>query len=101
MNNSKARGRSRTPAQRAPGEALAPVRAASLSLNESPEETIMSASSPPADRFGNPVDPIVRYARGTILKSTDEEVQRMLRARRWSATACAGWARTASTTSRA
>ena len=30
------------------------------------------------DRFGNPVDPIVRYARGNILKSTDEEVQRML-----------------------
>lgn len=36
----------------------------------------------PTDRFGNPVDPIVRYARGTILKSTDEEVTRMLRARR-------------------
>ena len=36
---------------------------------------------PPADRFGNPVDPIVRYARGSILKSTDEEVTRMLRAR--------------------
>ena len=35
----------------------------------------------PTDRFGNPVDPIVRYARGAILKSTDEEVQRMLRAR--------------------
>ena len=35
----------------------------------------------PADRFGNPVDPIVRYARGSILKSTDEEVTRMLRAR--------------------
>jgi L-seryl-tRNA(Ser) seleniumtransferase len=33
------------------------------------------------DRFGNPVDPIVRYARGAILKGTDEEVQRMLRAR--------------------
>jgi L-seryl-tRNA(Ser) seleniumtransferase len=33
------------------------------------------------DRFGNPVDPIVRYARGSILKSTDEEVARMLRAR--------------------
>jgi L-seryl-tRNA(Ser) seleniumtransferase len=33
------------------------------------------------DRFGNPFDPIVGYARGTILKSTDEEVQRMLRAR--------------------
>ncbi|MGQ0752604.1 MAG: hypothetical protein ACT4PS_18920 [Betaproteobacteria bacterium] len=36
---------------------------------------------PATDRYGNPVDPIVRYARGTILKSTDEEVQRMLRAR--------------------
>jgi L-seryl-tRNA(Ser) seleniumtransferase len=35
----------------------------------------------PSDRFGNPIDPIVRYARGTILKSTDEEVTRMLRAR--------------------
>ena len=33
------------------------------------------------DRFGNPFDPIVGYARGTILKGTDEEVQRMLRAR--------------------
>ena len=38
-------------------------------------------NSPAADRFGNPVDPIVRYARGSILKSTDEEVTRMLRAR--------------------
>ena len=37
--------------------------------------------SPATDRFGNPVDPIVRYARGSILKSTDEEVTRMLRAR--------------------
>jgi L-seryl-tRNA(Ser) seleniumtransferase len=37
--------------------------------------------APPTDRFGNPLDPIVRYARGTILKSTDEEVRRMLRAR--------------------
>ena len=34
------------------------------------------------DRYGNPLDPIVRYARGGILKSTDEEVVRMLRARR-------------------
>lgn len=33
------------------------------------------------DRFGNPLDPIVRYARGTILKSTDEEIVRMLKAR--------------------
>lgn len=37
--------------------------------------------SPATDRFGNPVDPIVRYARGSILKSTNEEVTRMLRAR--------------------
>jgi L-seryl-tRNA(Ser) seleniumtransferase len=43
----------------------------------------MSADSarPAIDRYGNPIDPIVRYARGSILKSTDEEVQRMLRAR--------------------
>lgn len=34
------------------------------------------------DRYGNPIDPIVRYARGAILKSTDEEVARMLRARK-------------------
>lgn len=34
-----------------------------------------------ADRFGNTVDPIVNYARGSILKGTDEEVARMLRAR--------------------
>jgi L-seryl-tRNA(Ser) seleniumtransferase len=40
-----------------------------------------NADAPPTDRFGNPLDPIVRYARGTILKSTDEEVRRMLRAR--------------------
>src|SRR5689334_294402 len=34
------------------------------------------------DRFGNPFDPIVRYARGGILKGTDEEIARMLLARR-------------------
>ena len=39
------------------------------------------AKTPQTDRFGNPVDPIVRYARGAILKSTDEEVTRMLLAR--------------------
>ena len=33
------------------------------------------------DRFGNPLDAIVRYARGSILASTDQEVLRMLRAR--------------------
>jgi L-seryl-tRNA(Ser) seleniumtransferase len=33
------------------------------------------------DAFGNPFDPIVGYARGSILKSTDEEVERMLKAR--------------------
>lgn len=39
------------------------------------------SDAPATDRFGNPLDPIVNYARGAILKSTDEEVQRMLRAR--------------------
>jgi len=34
-----------------------------------------------ADRYGNPFDAIAGYARGTILKGTDEEVQRMLKAR--------------------
>lgn len=34
------------------------------------------------DRFGNALDPIVRYARGSILRSSDEEIVRMLRARR-------------------
>ena len=33
------------------------------------------------DRFGNRLDPIVRYARGSVLKSSDEEIVRMLRAR--------------------
>lgn len=36
----------------------------------------------PTDRFGNPIDPVVRYARGSILKGSDEEVARMLYARR-------------------
>ena len=35
----------------------------------------------PTDRFGNLLDPIAGYARGVILKGTEEEVQRMLRAR--------------------
>jgi L-seryl-tRNA(Ser) seleniumtransferase len=33
------------------------------------------------DRFGNPLDPIVRYARGQILRGSDDEVHRMLHAR--------------------
>jgi L-seryl-tRNA(Ser) seleniumtransferase len=40
------------------------------------------SASVETDRFGNPFDPIVRYARGTILASTDQEVARMLKARR-------------------
>ena len=39
-------------------------------------------SNAKTDRFGHPLDPIVGYARGSILKSTDEEVSRMLKARR-------------------
>jgi L-seryl-tRNA(Ser) seleniumtransferase len=34
------------------------------------------------DRFGNPLDPTVGYARGAILRGTDEEVAKTLRARR-------------------
>lgn len=40
-----------------------------------------SAGSQPTDRFGNPLDPIVRYARGAILRSSDDEVRRMQLAR--------------------
>src|SRR5690606_42094610 len=40
------------------------------------------AATSPSDRFGHPIDPIVGYARGPVLRSTDEEVQRMLKARR-------------------
>src|SRR5262245_58027975 len=35
----------------------------------------------PVDRFGNPVDAAVGYARGAILRGTDEEVAKTLRAR--------------------
>ena len=40
-----------------------------------------TAANTETDRFGNPLDPIVRYARGEILASTDQEVARMLLAR--------------------
>src|SRR5687768_10393102 len=33
------------------------------------------------DRLGHPIDPTVGYARGAILKGTDEEVRKTLRAR--------------------
>src|SRR2546427_310938 len=33
------------------------------------------------DRFGNPIDPTVGYARGRVLRGTDEEVAKTLRAR--------------------
>lgn len=46
------------------------------------EATLGRTSLPQTDRFGNRLDPIVRYARGEILRSSDEEVQRMLHARR-------------------
>jgi L-seryl-tRNA(Ser) seleniumtransferase len=39
-------------------------------------------TAPGRDRFGNPIDPGVGYARGTILRGTDEEVAKTLRARR-------------------
>ena len=40
-----------------------------------------TAANAETDRFGNPLDAIVRYARGGILAGTDQEVVRMLRAR--------------------
>ena len=40
-----------------------------------------TAANTETDRFGNPLDPIVRYARGGILAGTDQEVARMLLAR--------------------
>lgn len=58
----------------------------------------MADTAPAADRFGNPFDPIVGYARGPILASTDEEVQRMLKARHMVGTACAPKAPRASMT---
>src|SRR5437867_3714221 len=35
----------------------------------------------PLDRLGNPIDPAVGYARGPVLRGTDEEVAKTLRAR--------------------
>lgn len=45
------------------------------------EATAQRPATSDRDPFGNPIDPIVRYARGSILASTDEEIRRMLRAR--------------------
>lgn len=42
----------------------------------------MAAMTPTADRFGNALDPEVGYARGGILRGTDEEVAKTLHARR-------------------
>ena len=52
-----------------------------MNRNLAKETTPERATTAQTDRFGNPLDPIVRYARGSILASTDEEVLRMLRAR--------------------
>lgn len=45
------------------------------------EQVLKTPVERETDRFGNPLDPIVRYARGSILRSSDEEIVRMLRAR--------------------
>ena len=44
-------------------------------------KAVVEPATMETDRFGHPLDPIVRYARGSILKSSDEEIVRMLRAR--------------------
>src|SRR5947207_2545882 len=51
-----------------------------MSLDQALKSAI-SAAIPETDRFGNPFDPIVRYARGSILRGSDEEILRMLKAR--------------------
>jgi L-seryl-tRNA(Ser) seleniumtransferase len=45
------------------------------------EPRAQRAAAAETDLYGNAIDPIVRYARGTILRGTDDEVRRMLRAR--------------------
>src|SRR6185437_15872718 len=45
------------------------------------EERSQHRTTTETDKYGNVIDPIVRYARGSILQGTDEEVRRMLRAR--------------------
>src|SRR4051812_4698501 len=48
---------------------------------DNPMDNSKATKAAAMDRFGNPIDPVVGYARGAILQGTDEEVQRMLRAR--------------------
>jgi L-seryl-tRNA(Ser) seleniumtransferase len=51
-------------------------------MNQEPAlKAPLESATGETDRFGNRLDPIVRYARGSILKSSDEEIARMLRAR--------------------
>ena len=45
------------------------------------KEAPLQQAAAATDRFGNPLDPIVRYARGRVLKGSEEEVRRMLHAR--------------------
>jgi L-seryl-tRNA(Ser) seleniumtransferase len=52
-----------------------------MNPNLAVEASSQRRAMPDTDSFGNAIDPIVRYARGSILASTDEEVRRMLRAR--------------------
>jgi L-seryl-tRNA(Ser) seleniumtransferase len=40
-----------------------------------------SAAAPKRDRFGNAIDPVVGYARGSILRSSVEEAQKLAHAR--------------------
>lgn len=52
-----------------------------MNTNVAVEATSQRRTPSETDQYGNAIDPIVRYARGSILRGTDEEVSRMLRAR--------------------
>ena len=51
-------------------------------MASTPALKVVDERASAADRIGNPIDPLFRCAHGQIERSTDEEVVRMLRARR-------------------
>src|SRR5436190_22345698 len=78
MSGRKPPSGAKSPATRAPGS----IEGTEARMSQALKNPSERADAPQIDRYGNPFDPIVRYARGTILKGTDEEISRMLRARK-------------------
>ena len=52
---------------------------------DNPMDNSKATKAAATDRFGNPIDPVVGYARGAILRGTDEEVEKLKWAERWGA----------------